>query len=202
MKRLYGVYTSLTLALLIAGACEANAQATAVSVQNVNGGANPTAGTGFYVIVSSVDGTNTPTPVGNATTITLTLNTGSGSLGGTLSGVIAVGKDSVTISGATYTKAESGVTLLATETAGDGLSPGTSAAFTVNAGAATRLVITGSGAQTAGTTQNITIKAEDALNNVDPTYTGVKSLTFSGANPSTSPVTASRAGSRTASRRR
>ena len=190
MKLSNAAYTGITLVLLLAGVCTADAAATAVSVQTVNGGANPTAGTPFSVIVSSVDGTNTPTPVLNSTTITLTRNTGSGTLGGTLTGVILAGTDSVTITGVTYTKAESGVSLAATPSGGDPLSQGISALFTVNAGSATRLVITGSAAQTAGTTQNLTITAEDALNNVDASYTGVKSLTFSGATSSPSPVTA------------
>ncbi|MDQ8157508.1 MAG: invasin domain 3-containing protein [Gemmatimonadota bacterium] len=47
---------------------------------------------------------------------------------------------------------------------------------------ATRLVITGDSTQAAGTTQNITIRAVDASGNVDVSYTGAKSLTFSGAN--------------------
>jgi hypothetical protein len=51
-------------------------------------------------------------PVNNAGangTVTLSLKTGTGTLGGTVIGTIAVGASSVTISGVTYTKAESGV---------------------------------------------------------------------------------------------
>ena len=61
---------------------------------------------------------------------------------------------------------------------------------TVNPGAATRLIVTGSSPQTAGTAQALTITATDAYGNTDTTYAGAKSLTFSGANSSTSPVTA------------
>jgi hypothetical protein len=46
------------------------------------------------------------------------------------------------------------------------------------------LTITGAGTQTAGTSQNITIKAFDAYNNPATGYTGNKSLTFSGASNS------------------
>ncbi len=43
--------------------------------------------------------------------MTLTLTSGTGALGGTLNGTITNGTSSVTISGITYTKAESGVVL-------------------------------------------------------------------------------------------
>src|SRR5207253_7711426 len=49
--------------------------------------------------------------------------------------------------------------------------------------------ITGSGTQTAGTTQNLTITAKDAAGNVATSYTGDKTLTFSGAGASSNPVT-------------
>jgi hypothetical protein len=66
---------------------------------------------------------------------------------------------------------------------------GTSGNVTILPGAAAKLVITGSGAQTAGTSQSLTITAEDISGNTATTYSGDKSLTFSGANPSTNPVT-------------
>ncbi|WP_164969669.1 beta strand repeat-containing protein, partial [Aquirufa rosea] len=68
--------------------------------------------------------------------------------------------------------------------------PVTSSSLTINSGAATKLVISGSGTQTAGSSQTITITAKDASGNTATGYTGTKSLTFSGANSSTSPVTA------------
>ncbi len=61
---------------------------------------------------------------------------------------------------------------------------------TVSAGTATKFVITGSPTQTAGATQNLTITAQDAYGNTALTYTGDKSLTFSGANSSSDPATA------------
>jgi hypothetical protein len=66
---------------------------------------------------------------------------------------------------------------------------GTSGSVTISAGTATHLVITGSSTQTAGTTQNLTITAKDASNNTVASYTGGKSLTFSGANSSSNPAT-------------
>ena len=59
----------------------------------------------------------------------------------------------------------------------------------INPGGASRLVITGVASQVAGTTQNLTITARDSNGNVSTGYSGTKSLTFSGANSSTNPVT-------------
>ncbi|WP_164969673.1 hypothetical protein, partial [Aquirufa rosea] len=65
----------------------------------------------------------------------------------------------------------------------------TSASITVNPGEASRLVITGSGTQTAGASQTITIAAKDAQGNTVTGYTGTKSITFSGPGTSSSPAT-------------
>jgi hypothetical protein len=73
-----------------------------------------------------------------------------------------------------------------TATAATGGYTGTSGSVTINAGTATKLVITGSGTQKAGQSQNLTITAEDASGNTATTYTGSKSLTFSGAGSSPS----------------
>ncbi|WP_459471052.1 invasin domain 3-containing protein [Aquirufa beregesia] len=67
--------------------------------------------------------------------------------------------------------------------------PVTSGSITLNSGAATKLIITGSGSQVAGASQTITITAKDASGNTATTYSGAKSITFSGANASSSPVT-------------
>ncbi|HET7568462.1 MAG TPA: hypothetical protein VFJ91_10750, partial [Gaiellaceae bacterium] len=68
-------------------------------------------------------------------------------------------------------------------TATDGtVSQGATADWTVNPHAATRLVVTGSGTQTAGSAQTITLTAKDAWGNTDTNYSGNESITFSGAN--------------------
>ena len=59
---------------------------------------------------------------------------------------------------------------------------------TVSGLAASRLVVSGSGSQTAGQAQTVTIAAKDTYGNTDTTYTGDKTLTFSGAGDSTNPV--------------
>ena len=66
---------------------------------------------------------------------------------------------------------------------------GTSKSVDITAGTASRLVITGSATQTAGGSQNLTVTARDGANNVVLTYEGDKTLTFSGANPSSNPLT-------------
>ncbi len=71
----------------------------------------------------------------------------------------------------------------------DGTLSGNSS-LTVSSAAASRLVLTGSAAQTAGNAQALTITATDPYGNTATTYTGAHSLTFSGANSSTNPVTA------------
>ncbi len=65
---------------------------------------------------------------------------------------------------------------------------GTSLPVTMAAGVPGKLVITGSSPQTAGTSQNLTITAKDLSDNVVLTYTGNKTLVFSGAAASLSPV--------------
>ena len=54
---------------------------------------------------------------------------------------------------------------------------------------ASRLVVTGSSTQVAGAAQTVTVTATDPYGNTDTSYSGGKSLTYSGANSSTSPVT-------------
>src|SRR5207248_2567686 len=94
-----------------AGITVSAASVTKLAITSVNGGSNPTAGTAFSVIVQSQDSNGNATNVTAATAISLTLKTGAGALGGTLTGTINASANSVTISGLTYTKAESGVVL-------------------------------------------------------------------------------------------
>src|SRR5208282_3851059 len=86
---------------------------------------------------------------------------------------ITAATSSVTISGVTYTKAESGVILTATRTSGDSLTPGNSSAFTVNPGALDHFAISAiSSPQTAGTAiTGITLTAQDANNNTATSFT-------------------------------
>ncbi len=116
------------------------------------------------------DKVGTATSFGTATTITFT--NGIATVAGANNGVMKLYKvESPTVS----------VT--------DGSISG-NASLTVGPAAATRLIVTGAGTQTAGTAQSLTITAADAFGNTDTSYTGSHSLTFSGANSSTNPVTA------------
>ena len=72
----------------------------------------------------------------------------------------------------------------------DGSSLTNTQTVTFAPGVATKLVVTGSGTQTAGAAQSLTITALDAFGNTATGYAGAKNLTFSGANSSTNPVTA------------
>ncbi|WP_207495447.1 T9SS type A sorting domain-containing protein [Aridibaculum aurantiacum] len=92
---------------------------------------SPTANAPFNVTVQAQDNTNTAANVTAATDVTLSVQTGTGTLGGTITGTIPAGSNAVTISGVTYSVAESGVVLTATRTSGDNLTAGNSAAFTV-----------------------------------------------------------------------
>ncbi|MDA3933307.1 MAG: choice-of-anchor D domain-containing protein [Gammaproteobacteria bacterium] len=109
---------------------------TKLGIPLVNGGANPTAGTPFEVVVEARDANGVAGNVSIDTSVTLSLKTGTGTLAGTLTGTIPADTNSVTISGVTYSKAESGVVLTATRSGGDNLAAGDSAPFTVDAGAA------------------------------------------------------------------
>jgi hypothetical protein len=125
------------LALSALGGGTAYSQAASqLAISNVNLGTDPQAGIGFSVTVLSLDGSSLPSNVTSPTTVTLTRKTGTGTLGGTLTGIIAAGQDSVVISGVTYTVAESNVSLTATATAGDALSPVDTTPFTVRRGPA------------------------------------------------------------------
>ena len=89
-------------------------------------------GAPFSITVSSLDLGNNPQVVTGDNLITLTLATGTGTLGGTLTGTLLNGTSSVTFTGITYSKAESGVSVTATQTGTPTLTAATSATFTVS----------------------------------------------------------------------
>lgn len=142
--------------------------ASKLVITSVNGGSNPVAGAPFSVVIQAQDSAGNPANVVVATGVTLSRSTGTGTLGGTLTGTIAAGSNSVTISGVTYSKAESGVSFTATRTSGDSLTAGTSATFTVSAGADSKLAITsvnGGSNPMAGTAFSIVVQAQDSSGN-------------------------------------
>ena len=105
---------------------------TKLAITSVNGGISPAINSAFNVVVEAQNAAGTAQTVTSNTAVSLSLNTGSGTLGGTLTGTITAGTSSVTISGVTYTIAESGVVVTATRTSGDILTAANSSPFTVS----------------------------------------------------------------------
>ena len=142
-----------------------------------------TAGTATTVTVNAVDANwnvvSSATP-----TVAITSSDGNATLPANAALVSGTKTFSVTL------KTVGSQTVTATDQDASPLTANTGTATIVNAAVASKLVITGTSTQTAGATQNLTITAYDAYANVATGYTGDKSLTFSGANSSFSPVTA------------
>jgi len=151
LGNIFGPYTvTATSSSLTGSPVTFTANATAnLAVTSVNGGINPTAGAGFSVMVKVQGAGGGVVNTLTDTTVTLTRASGTGTLGGTLTGTILAGTSSVTISNVTYTKAESGVALTASPTGGDAVASGNSAVFTVVAGAAATLTLTSGNNQSA-----------------------------------------------------
>lgn len=156
----------LLLGFIMLGVSEfAYSQAVQLAITSINGGSQVQAGVPFTVTAEAQDGGGVPAAVASVTTVTLSLTTGTGTFGGTISGDILAGQSDVTISGCTYTKAESGVVLTASTVS---LTPGTSAPFSVTAGPpATIAIVSGSGqsAVTHSTLSPFVILVTDANGN-------------------------------------
>jgi hypothetical protein len=150
---------------------------TQLVVTAINGGGSPSVGTAFSVTVQSQDGSNVAQSVNTNTGVTLTLNSGTGSLGGTLTGTITNGTSQVVISGVTYNTAESGVTILASTNSGMSLTAGTSSSFTVLE-AATHFTFVGvpGSAQTNTNLTAFTVEARRTDNSVDLNYNGTVTI--------------------------
>ena len=104
---------------------------TKLAITSINGGSSPIYGNSFSVVVQSQNASSSATNVAAATGFTFSVATGDGTLTGTVSGTILAGQSSATVTGVTYSKAQDGVSLTATRTSGDTLTPGTSALFNV-----------------------------------------------------------------------
>ena len=107
-----GSMTATSTAIAVTAGSTTTPTATKLVVSNIG---NQVAGTPFNVTVTLADANNNPVNnTGASATVTLSRQSGTGTLGGTVSGQIAVGASSVTIGGVTYSTAESGVVLRAT----------------------------------------------------------------------------------------
>jgi hypothetical protein len=85
----------------------------------------------FSVTVQSQDENGNASNVNANTGVLLTRKTGTGTLGGIVSGTISAGSDTLTINNTYYSKIENGVVLTASRTSGDNLAAGDSAPFNV-----------------------------------------------------------------------
>ena len=99
-------------------------------VTQINSGNSPSVGTAFDVVVQTQDASDTPSNVSSDVNVTLTKATGTGTLGGTLTGTISSGSNSVTISGVTFDTNGSGISMTASDDASS-LTSGTSSTFNV-----------------------------------------------------------------------
>jgi autotransporter-associated beta strand protein len=160
-------------ALAIGGTVESASTPTKLVITSINP-TDPTVGSGFNVTVQSQDGSSIASNVTATTGFTLTTNGNAGTIGGTTTGSITAGSNSVTVSGVTLSSSGTGVTLTATQTSGDALTAGTSATFSVLA-AASQLAFGTSPPATGSVGVNLTsftVEARRPDNSVDNTYTG------------------------------
>ena len=101
-----------------------------LTILNVNNGLDPEVGKEFSVSLMVTDANGVPSAVEATTTVTVSLESGTGTLGGTLSGTIAAGSYDLTLTGLTYDTAQEGVKIKASA---EGLTEAVSEAFTVRA---------------------------------------------------------------------
>ncbi|MBK8367588.1 MAG: T9SS type A sorting domain-containing protein [Bacteroidetes bacterium] len=134
---------------------------------------SPLAGSAFSVTVQSQDGNSIAQNVITNTAFSLSTNGNAGSIGGTITGTINAGSNSVIVSGVTLATAGTNVDITATRTSGDALSAATSATFDV-IGVATQLAFIGTPALGFQSTDMASFKVEArrADNSVDNNYTG------------------------------
>jgi hypothetical protein len=132
----------------------------------------PSANIPFTIIVRSTDNSGAPKNVSANTTVTLWALNGTGTLSGTVTGIIPSGMSTVVFSNVVYDTPEAGVSIYAAVTAGPSLADYTTQPFSVGSGAAYAVV---SGAQTyafAGVVMNpMTVTLYKADNTVDVNYT-------------------------------
>jgi hypothetical protein len=138
---------------------------------------SPTNTAPFSVTVTAQDATNSAKNVTSATNVTLSLATGTGTLGGTLTGTIPAGQSQITFTNVTYNTIENGVSITATRTSGDALTAGTSAQFNVQQGA-TQLAFVNfpSTGWTDFRLNTFTVEARKPNGTVDTTFSGTITL--------------------------
>ncbi|MES2765104.1 MAG: immunoglobulin domain-containing protein [Bacteroidota bacterium] len=131
----------------------------------------------FSITVTAQDASNSPKNVTAATNVTLSLATGTGTLGGTLTGTIPAGQSQIVFNNVTYNTVQTGVSVTATRTSGDALTAGTSALFNVQQGA-TQLAFVNFPATgyTGFRISNFTVEARKPDGTIDTTYSNSVTL--------------------------
>ncbi|WP_345088803.1 T9SS sorting signal type C domain-containing protein [Flavobacterium chungnamense] len=132
----------------------------------------PQVGSGFNVTVEAQNALNVSANVTANTSFTLTTNGNAGAISGTITGTIVAGTNSIVVSGVILATTGTGATITATQTSGDPLTAGTSAAFNVVAGA-DHLTFVGVPATGYISTNlaSFTVEARRPDNSVDTGYT-------------------------------
>jgi len=92
---------------------------------------SPSRNAPFSVTIQAQNDQGQPRNVQASTSVILELINGTGTLGGTLTGTLVAGTNTLTLTGVTYNIAESNVQLRVRRTAGDNLANGVSVPFTV-----------------------------------------------------------------------
>jgi len=145
-------------------------QPTADLVVTTQPPANVTAGAGFGVTVTAVDSSgNVDSSFNGTVTVALDNNPGAATVAGTLT--VTAQSGVATFSGLTLNKADTGYTLLISDT---GMVPATTSAFNVTPAAATQLVVTTQPPRvvSVGETFSLVASAEDPYGNVDGNFDG------------------------------
>ncbi|MEO0092079.1 MAG: T9SS type A sorting domain-containing protein [candidate division WOR-3 bacterium] len=152
--------------------------ATKLAITSVNNGISPSVNTPFNVVVQAQDALGNPANVTQNTDVQLYLHTGTGTLGGNLTGTIQAGTNTITISGVTYNTIETGVQIRVERTSGDILDPGISAPFNVYA-QASQLVFTNMSARAQLNVKMapFNVEAHRPDNILDPNYTDSVTIT-------------------------
>lgn len=148
--------------------------ATALSIRTLSP-QTPAQGVPFSVVVRAVDVTGAARPVSSSTSVFLSLTSGTGTLSGVTSGVIPAGQSQVVINGVTYNTAESGVSITAS---GGVLTSTTTPVFTVATPATWQWIEQVDNVGYVGSPMTpFTVRAMRSDNVVDPSYSGVMTLT-------------------------
>ncbi|MEO0072233.1 MAG: T9SS type A sorting domain-containing protein, partial [candidate division WOR-3 bacterium] len=152
--------------------------ATKLAITSINNGISPSVNTPFNVVVQAQDALGNPANVTQNTDVQLYLHTGTGTLGGNLTGTIQAGTNTITISGVTYNTIETGVQIRVERTSGDILEPGISEPFNVlDQASQLAFVNVPARAQLNIKMAPFTVEARRPDNSVDPNYTGTVTIT-------------------------